>query len=157
MGLIGRPIAGISLLSAIRGWPRRRNNFLYLGMRKAFFVACALLILVNTTRAQGGDDTVAIQQVKAAWSIISKKPDSALAIAENALQQSQRTGSKRLAANAYKTGGWAWLHIGNYYKAFSYLLQAKDLFQQLHDEKEEMYIYTNLGMAYSMHSEFGTG
>ncbi len=115
------------------------------------------MTLVNTTRAQGGDDTVAIQRVKAAFSIISKKPDSALAIAENALQQSQRTGSKRLAANAFKTGGWAWLHKGNYDKAFAYLLQGKDLFRQLHDEREEMYMYINLGMAYTMRSQYSIG
>jgi two-component system sensor histidine kinase UhpB len=126
-------------------------------MQKAFLIVCASLILVNATRGQSGEDTVAIKQVKAAFSIISQKPDSALVIAEKALQQSQRTGSKRLAANAYKTGGWAWLHKGVYDKAFSYLLQANDLFRQLHDEKEEMSMYINLGMAYSMRSQYATG
>ncbi len=99
---------------------------------------------------------LAISRVKDAFSIISQKPDSALAIAQKGLRQSQRTGNKRLAANAYKTGGWAWLHKGVYDKAFSYLLQGKDLFRQLHEGRDVMSMYINLGMAYSMRSQFST-
>ncbi len=50
----------------------------------------------------------------------------------------------------------AWLHKGIYDKAFTYLLQATDLFQQMHDDREIMSMYINLGMAYSMHSQFST-
>ncbi len=119
--------------------------------------ACILLILANLVRGQGDSDSAAISRVKAAFSIISHNPDSALAIARQGLQQSQRTGNKRLAANACKTGGWAWLHKGNYDSAFAYLLQARDLFTQLHDEREQMYMYINLGIAYSMRSQFANG
>jgi len=100
-------------------------------------------------------DSAAIDAVNAAFKLITQNPDTALAIAEKGLLQSQQPpGSKRLAAFSYKTRGWAWLHKGSYDKAFSDLLQSLQLFRQLHDTVEEMYMDVNLGIAYSNHSQF---
>jgi two-component system, NarL family, sensor histidine kinase UhpB len=126
-------------------------------MRKVFLIAICLFTMSHSGRSQQGGDTAEIEKVKAAFKVISRKPDSALAIAENGLAHAQHNGDKRLAANSYKTGGWAWLHKGDYDKAFSYLLQATDLFRQMHDDREIMSMYINMGMAYSMRSQFATG
>jgi signal transduction histidine kinase len=123
-------------------------------MRLLTFLSLAILFLAGTAQEQTSNDTAAIIEVRAAFNIISQKPDSALAIAEKALLQSQRSGNKRLAANAYKTGGWAWLHKGIYNKVFPDLLHAAQIFKELRDTLEEMYMYVNLGIAYSNHSEF---
>lgn len=123
-------------------------------MRSLIFLLFTLLIFATTGRGQAKNDSAAIREARAAFRIISQKPDSALAIAEKVLLQAQHSGNKRLAAFAYKTRGWAWLHKGFYGKAFPDLLLSAQLFQQLNDTREMMYMYANLGIAYSNRSEF---
>ncbi|MDP4151445.1 MAG: ATP-binding protein [Bacteroidota bacterium] len=106
---------------------------------------------------QQGSDSALLREVRAAFRTISRSPDSALLIAQKGLARAQQTGNKRLLAYSYKTSGWAWLHRGNGEKAFPDLLQATELFRNMHDTLEEMYMYVNLGMAYSMHSQFANG
>ena len=131
---------------------------------------CLILTLAGRARAQssqesssilGGSiafrDSVAIHTVNSAFSLVTQNPDSALAIAEKGLRQSQQPpASMRLAAFSYKTRGWAWLHKGGYDKAFPDLVRSLQLFRQLHDTLEEMYMDVNLGIAYSNHSQFVT-
>jgi two-component system sensor histidine kinase UhpB len=131
-------------------------------------LTCLTLALAGRVRAQssresgtvlGGSaafrDSVAIHTVNAAFRLVTQNPDSALGIAEKGLLQSQQPPvSKRLAAFAYKTMGWAWLHKGSYDRAFPDLLRSLQMFRQLHDTLEEMYMDVNLGIAYSNHSQF---
>jgi two-component system sensor histidine kinase UhpB len=117
----------------------------------------SLISLGSTGQNKENNDSAAVKEVKAAFRIISQNPDSALGIAQQGLALSHKSGNKRLEANAYKTGGWAWLHKGVYDSAFPDLLRAVDLFRQIHDTLEEMYMYINLGIAYSMRSQFSTG
>lgn len=122
----------------------------------------AFLLLLPMAMAWGQpqpleNDAAEISKVAAAFKIISQKPDSALHIAQQGLLDAKRRGNKRLAANAYKTAGWAWLHKGIYDTAFPFLLQARDLFMQMHDTREEMSMDINLAMAYSMRSQFSRG
>jgi two-component system sensor histidine kinase UhpB len=133
-------------------------------------LTCLILALAGRARAQssresssvlGGSaafrDSVAILEVNAAFRLVTQNPDSALGIAEKGLLQSQQPpGSNRLAAFSYKTRGWAWLHKGGYDKAFPDLLRSLQMFRQLHDTLEEMYMDVNLGIAYSNHSQFVT-
>jgi two-component system sensor histidine kinase UhpB len=125
-------------------------------IRLFVFIPLTLLSLAGRLNAQKSHDSVAIHEVNAAFQLVSQNPDSALAIAEKALQQSQRSGSETLEAFAYKTRGWSWLHKGSYDKAFSDLLRSLQLFKQLRDTLEEMYMDVNLGIAYSNHSQFVT-
>jgi two-component system, NarL family, sensor histidine kinase UhpB len=120
-------------------------------------IVLSLSTLAGRTQMRGSNDSALIGQVRSAFRIISQNPDSALVIAQTALQRSQQSGNKLLAANAYKTRGWAWLHKGSYDTAFSDLLQATNLFRLIHDTLEEMYMYVNLGIAYSTRSQFATG
>jgi two-component system, NarL family, sensor histidine kinase UhpB len=122
-------------------------------------ILASLCLCLGAGRAWGQqeNDSTLLREVRAAFRTISRNPDSALLIAEKGLARAQQSGNKRLMANSYKTGGWAWLHKGNGEKAFPDLLQATDLFRNLHDTLEEMYMYVNLGMAYSMHSQFAKG
>jgi two-component system, NarL family, sensor histidine kinase UhpB len=131
-------------------------------------LTCLVLAFAGRARAQssresssvlGGSaafrDSVAILKVNAAFRLVTQNPDSALGIAEKGLLQSQQPpASMRLAAFSYKTRGWAWLHKGGYDKAFPDLLRSLQLFRQLHDTLEEMYMDVNLGIAYSNHSQF---
>jgi len=113
----------------------------------AFFAAC-------TCRGEGDKDSSAIAEARAAFKIISRAPDSALAIAEKDLGLAQRSGNQRLAAYAYKTRGWAWMRKGSYDKAFPDLKLSAKLFADLNDIREEVYTLINLGLAYSNHTEY---
>ena len=104
--------------------------------------------------AQAPDDSAFIEKVKAGFLLANTHSDSAMAIGNKGIQQSIRTGSKRLAAYGYKTRGWAWLRMGNYDSCFKDLLYSTSLFEQMHDTIEIMYNYLNLADVYSAHSMF---
>jgi len=132
-------------------------------MRSKVFIVIILLCIAGICRAQGntgnhrlqGDsDSAAIAEVRAAFKIVSRAPDSALAIAEKDLAQAQRTGDKRLAAYAYKTRGWALMRKGFYEKTFPDLQLSAKFFEELNDTLEEVYTLLNLGLAYSNHTEY---
>jgi two-component system, NarL family, sensor histidine kinase UhpB len=93
-------------------------------------------------------------EARAAFTLISQNPDSALGLAEKELVLARNTGNQRLAAQAYSTRGWAWLHKGSYEKTFPDLAEAARLFRRLHDSLDEMHVYVNTGMAYASHSEY---
>jgi two-component system sensor histidine kinase UhpB len=126
-------------------------------MRGLILIILSLTTLAGKTQPRDGNDSALIRQVRSAFRIISQNPDSALEIAQKGLQRSRQSGDKILAANAYKTRGWASLHKGSYDTAFSDLLQAVNLFRLMHDTLEEMYMDVNLGIAYSTRSQFATG
>ena len=113
-----------------------------------------LLSLVYPARAQKPDDSAAVAEAQAAFRLISQYPDSALIIAERLLTSAQTSGNQVLAAEAYLTRGWAWLHKGDYGKTFPDLKKSAQLFHQLHNAAKEMHVYINMGLAYSQHSEF---
>ena len=123
-------------------------------MRTIIFFIISFLLLINVGKGQTDNDSIMILKVRAAFNFISKNPDSSFAIAEKAIAQAKHSNNKRLAANAYKTRGWSWLHKGSYDNAMPDLFQATALFRQLHDSLEEMYMYVNLGVAYSNRSQF---
>lgn len=123
-------------------------------MYKNLLVSIGLLLIAGDGLAQGNSDSAVIAASRAAFKMISRSPDSALAIAQKELEQAQHPTNKRLAAFAYRTRGWAWMHKGAYDKAFPDLLLSAKLFRELHDEREEMNVDINLGLAYSNHSEF---
>lgn len=122
----------------------------------------SLFFLVDSGRAQKGNDpaviaghdTAVIAEAKAAFFLSSQYPDSALALADKELTIARQTGNQRLAAAAYSTRGWSWLHKGNYDSIFPDLERSGRLYHQLHDTLDEMHVYVNMGMAYSQHSEF---
>src|SRR5579859_7570174 len=115
-------------------------------MRLTLLLVIALLFLAGKGRGQGTSDTAAILEARAAFKMISRSPDSAIAIAERKLAQAQQSGDKRLAAFAYKARGWAWMHKGSYDKCFPDLLLSVQLFRELHDPREEMATYMNLAL-----------
>lgn len=127
-----------------------------------FIVTILLCVAVNGRsqgntghgRTQGSDDSAAIADARAAFKIIARAPDSALAIAEKYLVQAQHTGDKLLAAYAYKTRGWARMHKGSYDSCFPDLQLSVKLFGELNDIREEVYTLINLGLAYSNHTEY---
>jgi len=123
-------------------------------MRPVLLIVTAILCAACYCQAQGDKDSSAIAEVRAAFKIIARAPDSALAIAEKDLGQAQHSGNQRLAAYAYKTRGWAWMHKGSYDKAFSDLQLSAKIFGELHDIREEVYTLINLGLAYSNHTEY---
>jgi signal transduction histidine kinase len=133
------------------------GNFSYtkaVVMRRMQILVSTLLLLANNGLAQSPGDSAAILEARAAFKMIARAPDSALAIAEKEIGEAGRSGDHRLGAFAHKTRGWAWMHKGYYDKAFADLQLAAQLFHQLHDTREEMYVYINLSLAYSNHSEF---
>ena len=116
-----------------------------------------LLIALSTTLAghsQPVPDSALIQQVKAAYSLSSANPDSALLIVKMGLERAKQTNNDRLAAYAYKAKGWALFHKGNFDSCYTNMLTATRLFQQLQDTLETMFMYTHLALAYSNHSRF---
>ena len=113
-----------------------------------------LFNLVTAGRAQPGNDSMAMKRVHAAFLLISTNPDSALKLSQAILEEAQGSGDQRLAASAYSTRGWAWLHKGSYEKTFSDLGEAARIFRSIHDTSGEMNVCINLGLAYSQHSEF---
>jgi signal transduction histidine kinase len=119
-----------------------------------FALMISLLALVASGKAQKVDDSAALTEVHAAFRLISQYPDSALAISEQLLASAQRSGDQTLAAEAYLTRGWAWLHKGDYSKTFPDLKRSAQLFHELHNAAKEMHVYINMGLAYSQHSEF---
>jgi signal transduction histidine kinase len=142
-------------------------------MRRTLFLVTTTLFLAVSALAQAGamaqagalaqgnkdsatnrKDSSAILEARAAFRIIDRAPDSAIAISEKELTQAQNSGNKRLAAFAYKTRGWARMRKGAYDKTFPDLLLSERLFRELADTREEMYMDINLGIAYSNHSEF---
>ncbi|HVS97888.1 MAG TPA: ATP-binding protein [Puia sp.] len=125
-------------------------------MRTTVLIALitSLVSLVRSARAQGTKDSATVAEAKAAYRLISQDPDSAYSIAEKDLLSARRTGDRLLAAHAYLARGWASFHKGAYNKTFPDLITAAQLFHQVHDTKNEMRTYVNLGMAYSQHSEF---
>ena len=120
---------------------------------RSFMIVAALLIIA-TCSAQLPGDSMMIKKVKSGFTLANADPDSAFAIGEEGIQQSHHSGNKRLEAYSYKTRGWAWLRRGNYDSCFKDLLTCTDLFQQLNDTVETMYMYVNLADVYSLHSEF---
>ena len=125
-----------------------------LHMRITLLVVTFIVLFAGNCAAQRNNDSAAIEEARAAYKMISVDRDSALAIAEKELEQAQHTGDKRLAALAYKTRGWAWMHKGSYEKTFPNLLLSAKLFREVNDSMEEMNLYLDLGIAYSNHSEF---
>jgi signal transduction histidine kinase len=132
-------------------------------MRSTLFIVSVLLSISGNVRGQGNieggksnskDDSALVEEARASFKIVSRSPDSALAIAEKDLQLAQRSGNKRLAAYAYKTMGWSWMHKGFYDKTFPNLLLSAKLFRELHDTREEVYTLLNIGLAYSNHTEY---
>ena len=91
-------------------------------MRSTLLLVIALLSFAGKGKAQGTGDTAAILEVRAAFKMASRSPDSARSIAERKLAQAQQSGDKRLAAFACKARGWAWMHKGSYDKCFPDLL-----------------------------------
>ena len=114
----------------------------------------SLLFLVEPGRAQKPNDSAALAEAHATFRLISQYPDSALKLSETQLASAQKGGDQALAAIAYHTRGWAWLHKGDYSKSFPDLKKAAQLFHELHNPMDEMHVYINLGLAYSQHSEF---
>ena len=123
-------------------------------MRLPVVLVFFILFLGSKTRAQESKEDAVMAEARAAFKLISQNPDSALGLAEKELALAQHSGNQRLAAMAYSTRGWAWLHKGSYDKTFPDLEQAARLFRLLHDTMDEMHVYINTGLAYSNHSEF---
>jgi two-component system sensor histidine kinase UhpB len=150
------------LLCFIAGLPDRRRVpalclcFLFFAGSPVTVYAQRLLDNAGEAVAHPAADSAAMVEAHNAFLLISQNPDSALALAEKDLLQSQRSGNEMLAALAYSTRGWAWLHKGSYEKTFPDLIKAAGLFRRLHDTLDEMHVLINLGLAYSNHSEFAT-
>ena len=130
-------------------------------LRPAFLLIPLIVFLAPRGVAQKSaghlppqDDSAIISEARGAFKLISQSPDSALGLAEKELVVAQRSGNRQLAALAYSTRGWAWLHKGSYDKTFPDLEQSAQLFHLLHDTLEEMHVLLNIGLAYSNHSEF---
>ncbi|MDP4260331.1 MAG: histidine kinase [Bacteroidota bacterium] len=117
-------------------------------------LALILLFHLNKAFSQAYNDSIAITKAKAAYKLSPQKPDSALSIAESLIIQSQKSDDKRLAAFAYKARGWAFARKGFFEKSFPDLFKAASLFQQLHEEGEELRMYINISLTYSNKSEF---
>src|SRR5579872_584009 len=123
-------------------------------MHRVIPLSLLFVLLVTSGLAQPGNDSAAMKNVHAVFLLISTNPDSALGLAQKILDQAQGAGDQRLAASAYSTRGWAWLHKGSYEKTFSDLTEAARIFRSVHDTSGEMNVCINLGLAYSQHSEF---
>lgn len=121
-------------------------------MRATLFIAAILIATICCAQSSG--DSAMMKKVKAGFALANTNADSAFAIGEEGLQQSLRSGNKRLEAYAYKTRGWAWLRRGNYDSCLKDLLTGTNLFRQLNDSVETMYLYVNLAIVYSNHSMF---
>src|SRR4051812_45585759 len=120
-----------------------------------YWLCCAVFFFLQVIgRAQSVNDSITMKKVRSAFTLANANPDSALVIAAGAIRQSTQSGNKRLAAYSYKTKGWAWFRLGNYDSCFSNLLTSINLFRQLNDSLELMYMYMNLANAYSSHSQF---
>jgi two-component system sensor histidine kinase UhpB len=118
------------------------------------FPMILLLFPGENGRAQKANDSAVLAEARAAFRLIAQNPDSGLSLAERELAAARHSGDRLLAAQAYLTRGWAWLHKGHYDKTFPDLEQAAQLFHQLHYARVEMQVYVNMGTAYSQHSEF---
>lgn len=112
------------------------------------------LLFVAKNFSQKVDDSLLIQKLKDAFFLTNTNPDSALIIGTNGVEQSKKTSNNRLAAFSYKTKGWAYFRIGNFDSCFSNLKIATLLFEQLKDTVETLYMYANLAIVYSNHSQF---
>ena len=132
-------------------------------MRPTILIVLPLLCVTFAGRSQGvssggmaksAGDSVLLQEARASFKIVALSPDSALAVAEKDLRLAQGSGDKRVAAYAYKTRGWAWMHKGSYEKSFPDLQLSAKLFAELNDTREEVYTLLNLGLAYSNHTEY---
>ena len=131
-------------------------------MRTSLLVAVVLLFSLtghgqaasDAGHGQAAGDSVIIDRQQAAFRLTNTYPDSAFAIAVKDLQQSQRTGNRRVAAYCYKTKGWAFFRLGNADSCLSNLVISTDLFRQLNDTVEIMYNYLNLANVYSTVSRF---
>jgi two-component system sensor histidine kinase UhpB len=150
----------ITSLCSLAGLLARRYglvlSFCFLLLTAGKLSAQQLLGNSGEAVAHPAADSAALAEAHNAFLLISQNPDSALKLAEKDVLQSQRSGNVMLAAVAYSTRGWAWLHKGSYEKTFPDLIKALGLFRQLHDTLDEMHVLINLGLAYSNHSEFAT-
>jgi len=122
-------------------------------MRSLVTVLLMIFIIADQCDAQA-NDSVSTALARKAFKISVQKPDSGIAIANKYIQQAQSTGDKKLEAFAYKARGWGWWHKGMGDKAFPDLMQAAQLFHQLHDQNNETRTYINLALAYSGNSQF---
>jgi len=122
-------------------------------MRTLLLIA-AILLIKATGNGQVVEDPGIIDREQAAFKLTNTFPDSAFAIAVKDLQQSERTGSRRVAAYCYKTKGWAFFRLGNTDSCLSNLMLSTGIFRQLNDTMETMYNYLNLANVYSTVSRF---
>jgi signal transduction histidine kinase len=120
---------------------------------RSFLVVAAFLTLAICD-AQLPGDSLMIKKVKQAFFLANTDPDSAFAIGEEGIQQSHRSGNKRLEAYSCKTRGWAWLRLGNFDSCLRDLRTCTQIFQRLNDTVETMYMYVNLANVYSSSSKF---
>jgi two-component system sensor histidine kinase UhpB len=123
-------------------------------MKIRFLFILNFFCLLRPCFSQRGGDSAIESDIRLAFHLAVQKPDSALPIAEKGLLRAARSGNKRLAAYSYKTKGWAEFHQGSYDSAFADLNRATQLFKQMHDSAETMYMYINTGIALSGHSRF---
>ncbi|MBS1947239.1 MAG: tetratricopeptide repeat protein [Bacteroidetes bacterium] len=123
-------------------------------MRHLIFFAFTVLCLNNKSSGQQHNGPVPISEARAAFKLSPQQPDSALAISEKLILQSQKSGDKILAAFAYKARGWAYKHKGLPEKSYPDLFESAKLFKELNEQREELMMYVNISLAYSSQSEF---
>jgi two-component system, NarL family, sensor histidine kinase UhpB len=113
--------------------------------------AYAILIWLLINIAQPGwaqnsatPDSLLFEKGNQAFSIAFRNTDSALMLAGQTLQASEKINSRRSIANAYNAMGWAYMHKGYLDTAQQYLQKSRELFASLPDKNDLVRININL-------------
>ncbi len=89
-----------------------------------------------------------------AWSYIYNNPDTAIVLAEQQLQLSQKANQKKYEGIALKTIGVAYLNKDNSQKALEYLLKALKINEEFNDKKGIGSCSNNIGAVYQYQSNY---
>lgn len=99
-------------------------------------------------------DSIIFKKADYAFTLSSKKSDSALLLAREALGEAKDEGSNRTIANAWNALGWVMMHKGNLDSAELLLKKAVTSFYQLPNRDDIVRASINLSEIYTKQNKF---
>lgn len=101
-------------------------------------------------------DSTAIKKATAAFTLSFKNADSALRLANEALQLSKQTKNLQAEANSYNSIGWCYMHKGNLDSAVIFLQKAWQLFYDNKNEYDVVRVDINLAEVYTKQNQIAS-
>ncbi|MCC6286345.1 MAG: hypothetical protein IT249_00525 [Chitinophagaceae bacterium] len=126
---------------------------------KIIFVAIyftAITAVYSQVAVTASIDSTAIKKATKAFNLSFKNADSALRLANEALQLSKQTNDPQGEANSYNSIGWCYMHKGNLDSAVIFLQKARQLFYDNKNEYDVVRVDINLAEVYTKQNQIAS-